>query len=814
MIQFETAHIHEFRGIRDLSIKFGRKSFAVCGPNGTGKSGIVDALEFALTGNISRLAGRGTGELSIREHGPHVDFRDNPGEAYVEVEVFIPSLNKKATIHRSVKNARAPKISSSDSEVALILKQIEKHPEFVLSRRELIRYILSEPGKRAEEVQSLLQLNELEVVRKNLQKVANACEKECTPLKSAKTVAAQQLSATLKITDLTGTNLLEAVNARRAILQLSPLIAVDKATSIKEGVSSVPGSGVSSQLPKIQALEDLRIFREKFSALNTEGFKTTHSHLVTQISDLSKHSTTLDALSKETLLQAALKVFDDEHCPVCETEWEPDAFRTIIERKLAYLRDISEKRIIAETELTNVRGAISQLRLAIPPLIKYAKMLKPVIETKPLSDFADTLGDIINQLTSFLPLDKTLAGLATIATIPPTLTTLVDTIQAEIIKLPEATEQDAAKEFLIAGQERLEVYRDASKRYKDGEARASISKTVCEVYGNTVTTKLEKIYQDVEKLFRELYRAINQDDESGFDAKLTPSVGRLGFDVDFYGRGYFPPGAYHSEGHQDGMGVCLYLALMRHILGAGFTFAILDDVLMSVDRAHRREICKLLKVVFPETQFIMTTHDEIWLRHMRTAGLIEGQNSMHFRTWSVDTGPTEWDDRDIWKEMDDHLTSGKIRDAAALLRHYLEYFSKEICHSIRAKVVFKGTLGDLLPEATKRMKDLIKDGKASAKFWKKEDVLSQLGVLETEFSSIVGKCNIEQWQINSAVHYNEWENLDKNDFADVISNYKTLTTFFICNSCHSIIYVMPEYGEKEALRCPCGGTNINLVNKA
>ena len=33
------------------------------GPNGTGKSGIVDALDFALTGNISRLSGNGTGGL-------------------------------------------------------------------------------------------------------------------------------------------------------------------------------------------------------------------------------------------------------------------------------------------------------------------------------------------------------------------------------------------------------------------------------------------------------------------------------------------------------------------------------------------------------------------------------------------------------------------------------------------------------------------------------------------------------------------------------------------------------------------------------
>src|SRR4030042_4137121 len=126
------------------------------------------------------------------------------------------------------------------------------------------------------------------------------------------------------------------------------------------------------------------------------------------------------------------------------------------------------------------------------------------------------------------------------------------------------------------------------------------------------------------------------------------------------------------------MGLFLYLALMRHIQGDGFTFAVLDDVLMSVDAGHRREVCALLNEEFPHTQFIMTTHDPIWLRHMRTEGIICGQQSaVQFRNWSVDQGPTRWDARDVWKEIEDHVNGNDVRAAAALLRHYLEYESAE-----------------------------------------------------------------------------------------------------------------------------------------
>lgn len=85
MIQIESIVIKEFRGIKNLSLDMRKKNFAVCGPNGTGKSGIIDAIEFALTGSISRLAGEGTGNISVKEHAPHVDSRNNPAKSLVEI---------------------------------------------------------------------------------------------------------------------------------------------------------------------------------------------------------------------------------------------------------------------------------------------------------------------------------------------------------------------------------------------------------------------------------------------------------------------------------------------------------------------------------------------------------------------------------------------------------------------------------------------------------------------------------------------------------------------------------------------------------
>src|ERR1035437_5455087 len=98
MIKLDFAHIEEVRGIRKLKIDFQKATFAISGPNGSGKSGVIDAIEFGLTGQISRLTGPGTKGLSVSEHGPHVDKTKFPGAAFVELRVFLPGIGKSATI--------------------------------------------------------------------------------------------------------------------------------------------------------------------------------------------------------------------------------------------------------------------------------------------------------------------------------------------------------------------------------------------------------------------------------------------------------------------------------------------------------------------------------------------------------------------------------------------------------------------------------------------------------------------------------------------------------------------------------------------
>lgn len=817
MIRIETIRIREFRGIRDLTLHLKGQNFAACGPNGTGKSGIVDAIEFALTGNISRLAGAGTGGLSVKSHGPHVDSRNKPEAASVTIEVTIPSMgNKRAQIHRTVKASGTPEISPSDPEILAAFESVNLHPEFVLSRRELIRYVLSEPGQRSKEVQSLLRLDDIEKLRGAFQKIANAASRELPGLQRIERDSVDNLISALNAAQLTKIAVLDAVNPRRHILGLAPLADLDASTSVKDGLSAVSAIA-TGRVSKVQATADLGSLKSAIERLQSDSFRQLCTGVDAQAAELGKDSASLDGLSRASLLNSALELYDGSVCPVCDTPFEPERFTGHLNDKLAHLDSVSKSRLALEQELKPILDALHAAGTAANLMIEHATQLSPKVDAGGLIEFRAILRGRYQQLQKLLPLEDTRAVLASMHNNPEMAETL-SVLDAAIDAIPEPTKQDAARDFLVLTQERLEAYRAARLKLGAGQARAERADRVSKLYGTVTTAALEKIYKEVETAFASYYRRINEDDEQAFTAKLMPSIGKLGFDVDFYGRGHFPPGAYHSEGHQDGMGLCLYLALMNHLLGNRFTFAVLDDVLMSVDAGHRRQVCALLKEMFPKTQFIFTTHDEIWLRHMKSEGLISGRNFAHFRTWTVDLGPTEWDDRDVWSELEDHLSKNDVRTAAALLRHYLEHFAKEACDRLRANVEFRGDaqfmLGDLLPNATSSLGDLMKKAKVAANSWNQKEVLERITDLEAAFTLAKTKTGFDNWQVNAAVHFNEWAALTRADFAPVVSAFQNFTAAFSCTTCNEMYYVAPQRGHKEALRCGCGALNLNLLQKS
>jgi recombinational DNA repair ATPase RecF/predicted RNA-binding protein with PIN domain len=816
LIRVDSITIKEFRGIRELSLEFKQKNFAICGPNGTGKSGVVDALEFALTGNVSRLSGEGKGEVSLKQHAPHVDMRDNPDKARVTVKVTIPKLNKTVTVERSLKNPAVAQVTPNDAAVLEILDHVRAHPEIALSRREIIRYVLATPGKRAEEVQALLHLDEVEQVRVVLQKISNSCQKQLDPLASAVTHAQENLLRATGISEVTTERLLAGANAQRTILGLPALLDLTDSTSLKDGMATL-GLAHPQHIPKAQALADIEDARQALTGITSAPTAANAAQALEALNTLASDPAMSASVKRESFYIIGMEIIEADACPFCDTEWDLVKLKKHIQTKLDHLKAISDKRKKIEKMIAPLTASIRKAQAAMNTLIGHAAIATPPVVVEDVSSYWASCGTAIDKLASFLPVNETITALNSMLVVPKGVFEAIDKLSLVVAALPEPTKQDAARDWISVAQERLEFWRDATRKHKTAAEQAQRAREVSDIYVDTSDKVLAGIYAAVEKDFASLYRYVNREDENKFKAQLVPSMGKLGFGVDFYGRGFFPPGAYHSEGHQDSMGLCLYLALMRHLQGAGFTLAVLDDILMSVDANHRREVCALLKKEFPNTQFIMTTHDPIWLRHMKTEGIIGGRSALQFRNWSVDQGPTRWDARDVWEEIEDYLNNNDVRGAASLLRHYLEYESAELCHRLRAPVEFRGDaqyqLGELLPAAIRCMRTLFVRMKESANSWNQKELVGQLAARDAKFIELATSSNAEQWQVNVAVHYNSWDNLGKKDFKPVVETFRQLLSAFTCSDCDEYLRVSPDRETPESIRCECGKTTFNLQKK-
>ena len=402
---------------------------------------------------------------------------------------------------------------------------------------------------------------------------------------------------------------------------------------------------------------------------------------------------------------------------------------------------------------------------------------------------------------------------------PPSLRTRLGTLKEAIQAKPDQSALVTAHTFLTRAQDRLAARQGAGRGEKRAAAATEAGKVLYKTYCDVADAYLGALYEAVEDDFGAFYRKINAEDEGGFKAKLEPAEGGLDLEVAFYDKGMYPPGAYHSEGHQDGMGVCLYLALMQRLLGDRFRFAVLDDVVMSIDQGHRKEFCRLLKTRFPETQFIITTHDRVWAKQMQTEGLVEPKAGVAFHSWSLQTGPIVEQAAGIWDQIEADVAKGEVDVASGRLRRHMEYVAGDLADQLGAKPPYRGDfsydLGDLLPAVIGRHGELLKLAAKAANSWSYEDAKAKVEALKSKRSEALANYGGEAWVVNKAVHWNEWANFTKAEFREVVEAFKGVLVQLCCSKpgCESWLYVSPRKGNPETLRCRCASVNVNLKPK-
>ena len=125
----------------------------------------------------------------------------------------------------------------------------------------------------------------------------------------------------------------------------------------------------------------------------------------------------------------------------------------------------------------------------------------------------------------------------------------------------------------------------------------------------------------------------------------------------------------------------------------------------------------------------------------------------------------------------------------------------------------------LLDEKRAEYKSHVWDGnlwleaRKAAESWENGSAQTELLELESVRSQTFGRTYVEQWAINTTVHYNAWENMSRQDFTPVVEAFRDLHGLFQCSSCGFLLEAIPSKPAPTVVKCRCGKVNWNLEKK-
>jgi len=811
--------IHNIRGITHLNLRPNGKNLVIWGPNGSGKSAVVDAIDFLLTGRVSRLTGKGTGCITQSKHGPHIDH--DPIDAVARALVLLPGISHPVEIKRCMADSDELEIEESVKPYLEPIMNLANQGQHLLTRREVLRYVTSEPSTRAQQIQNLLNISEIEEVRRALVKVHNDFKKELEKAEHDVNTAKKAINETIDEMIFDQHKILIFVNNNRLILggnQISTISSKDLKKELNPLVFFSENQGINT------AQLDKEISKLK-SLINPQSYDQISQYedeLRNLIKTIHSEPKLLRAISSSKLIQLGMELIQDSgECPLCETSWPPGKLLEHLEQRINLTHNAEQyherisvlsQKIIAH--ISNTTSSIQQIQR----IIKFANL---DIENKKIQYWLDELKKHSNFLidaTENYPFDSISPDQIKKLFAPNYMENVLDHINSLVKeKCPTATPEQIALEKLSHLEENLKAFEKAKEKYDLEELNYHRAEKLAESFQQARDKILGSLYNEIRDRFVQLYRELHGADEERFTAIIEPEGAGLNFGVDFYGHGIHPPQALHSEGHQDSMGLCLYLALAERLTKGLIDIIILDDVMMSVDADHRKQACHILANFFPDKQFLITTHDKTWANQLKSEGVVDSQGLIEFYNWNVDTGPQVNYEVYFWDRIDRDLQKNDVPAASHRLRRGAEQFFSMACDSLQAKVTYKingrWQLGDFLPAAISRYKDLLKKAKSAAQTWGYLEEFEMLQKLEDEAQQIIKCSNAEQWAINSSVHYNNWANLSEEDFRPVVETFHRLCNLFLCGSCGRMLQLATTGMTPVNVRCSCGKINWNLTKK-
>lgn len=816
--------IKNVRGLPDLHLPFDGKSIAIWGPNGTGKSGVVDAIDFLFTGDISRLKGEGTGGITLSQHGPHIDT--GPESALVAAELQLNGISKRVEISRRMAQPKTMICSEEHRPALDDIASVMQRGSVILTRREILKFVTAEAAKRSEEIQDLLHLEGVESIRKSLTRARNELKQQEKSAQAAIENAEADVNVFLEGSEYSDERVVDMVNECRRALGGGTLDR-QMTTAFQDGLTP------PANIEELSASSDPEFFlrateniRKVASPEAIADFNRNEACLKESLSILEEDSALQSEFKQLELSRVAAGFIENStvECPVCGAPWTEGKLKAHIDSKIATAQEAEGVRKRIAQAVKGLSGPGQNLRANVSFLEENLRQAELGEEEKDLQFFTSWRSDLESLLEALSsPVEAYLDSGISVDNISSTLVPrglrrLLTSIESRATEvLPQRTKGQKAWDKLTKLELSFQVLERRRIQGRSAERDLIRSEILLGSFVNSRDSVLEELYSRVSEKFTEFYKVLHESEEESFTAHLMPRRAALALEVDFMGRGFHPPQALHSEGHQDSMGICLFLALNEELAKGRVGLIVLDDVVMSIDSGHRKTLCRLLREWFPDRQFVITTHDKTWAKQLMHEQVVDANQVTEFTNWTVEGGPIAHLLMNMWDDIQADLDRENVPRAAFRLRNGCEEFFESVCDALGAKVTYNSQtrweFGEWVSAAMGEYTALQKEARKAAASWGKETEVGEFDRLKSKRAKVFRQISEEQWTINPNVHFNRWANMSVQDFRPVVDTFKRLHGLFVCPDCGGLMNKILRKGNPEAVKCPCGTISWNLRRK-
>jgi hypothetical protein len=601
------------RGIRSaFSLPLGGESLILRGDNGTGKSSIVQALAWALTGSAT-----GPSSCALPMEFLRHRLSKSDDEARVTIEL-LPHGRIELTGGRWTADA------AGDAYRAACARA---NPFF---RRDDIHGVLKDtPADRFKYLETFLDLGQIEAACKALGARLKIRGDDTKQLRAARDGAVASTTARLPPDRACLKSAQEILDAYAAWAR-----RLGMGDAMSGTWSDVAGS-CAQRSGRGRSVELAGRRRRLDAALERAEHLVPPDHPTARLNALRDAERRAQEAPVLPLLEQALHFVrangHEETCPVCEQPVDRAALAENLRVRVAKLAELGDLERRALTLASAWRDFLDDLdvleREAVP------------VETEP------TLGATGRALLEELEGTDALS-LSVLSRIQE----LRSNLAREVASIPtdgETAALDALANALAAVAPDLARLGPLEEAVAEAEAADQKLRAVEKAMSAARKDAATKMIRDIGALVDRFYGAIHPPGEPD-EVTGPPAIhvqrhagGTARLRGQFDGQEIEDPQLAYSDGHLDTVGLCIFLALRRARAdrdGARDPHLIVfDDVVMSIDMNHAGRVAELLRDEFSDHQILLFSHNELFLRICR--GPLSAARRLDINRWTLEDGP-------------------------------------------------------------------------------------------------------------------------------------------------------------------------------